>query len=311
MLAHPFSFKKLMNFYLFKYYCIFDIPKFLKMNLINMKATSILLWILLGFNSIYATANDCSEAHSSASYALIHTKKSLKADNFDHQKYYAERALEAFQKTKALIESCGCQEALNALTEGSENLQKAINPDDWDKGRFYSKKAYTEAQNLMGSLDVCTSGESRVSYSDEGYLSSENTNEAQKVNEQKILDQQALLKQKQQQLIEEQRKLNQELEEQRKRSEQLEIARQKELQQQIRLKVKAEQALQNFEKSIAELTEVLGCEEVYTIIHDTYVRAEKALEAESLTGTKRYYAEKARNIAKEALNGLQNCTQKN
>ncbi|NAS32627.1 hypothetical protein GTQ40_16725 [Flavobacteriaceae bacterium R38] len=276
-----------------------------------MKTSFILLWILFGFNSIEASGIDCAEAHSPATYALSHAKKSLKADNFDHQKYYAERALEAFEKTKALIENCGCQEALNAITQGSENLKKAAEPNDWDKGRFYVKKAYADAQNLISSLEMCTSGKKQTTFPDDEYVSDNGSDDVERLNEKKILDQQKRLKEQQQKLLEEQRKLDLELEEQRKLAEQREIARQKELQQQIRLKVKAEQALQNFEKSITELTEILGCEEAYSIIQDSYLRAEKALESESLKGTKRYYTEKAKEIARQALNGLEGCAYQN
>jgi len=272
-----------------------------------MKTTFILLWILLGFNSNEVTNNDCSEANSPATYALSHAKKSLNADNFDHQKYYAERALEAFEKTKALIQNCGCEEANDVIIQGSENLKKASEPNDWDKGRFYVKKAYADAQNLIGALDLCASGRKSPVYSNDDYIADSSINDAEKINEQKILEQQKRLKEQQQQLIEEQKKLDRELKEQRKLAEQRDLARQKELQQQIKLKVKAEQALLNFEKSITELTEVLGCKEAYNIINDSYLRAEKTLESESLNGTKRYYAEKARDIARQALNGLQNC----
>lgn len=275
-----------------------------------MKTTFTFLWIFLGFFSLQANQTDCSEAHSPASYALFHTKKALKADNFDHQKYYAERALEAFEKTKALIESCGCDGALNATLDGLENLQKAVNPDDWDKGRFYTKKASADAQNLLGSLEVCTSGERQPSYSNTGLLSA-GDDSTSKVIQQEILDKQEQLKRQQEQLIEEQKKLDLELEAQRQLADKRELERQKELQQQIKLKVKAEQALQNFEKSITELTQVLSCKEAYGIVYESYLRAEKSLESESLQGTKRFYTQKAQAIAKQALDGLQNCASQN
>ncbi len=275
-----------------------------------MKKIFTFLWIMLSIYNVKATPEtDCSQAHSPATYALFHTKKALKADNFDHQKYYAERALEAFQKTKALIESCGCQEALTAIFEGSDNLQRAINPEDWDKGRFYTKKAYADAQNMIGSLELCTSGERQTILSDDDteLLNANEGNTSSKVIERELLDKQQKIKEQQQKLIEEQQKLDAELNAQRKIIEQKEVARQKELQQQIRLKAKAEQALQNFEKSITELSQILDCQDAYKIIYESYVRAEKSLELESLQGTKRFYTEKARAIAKQVLEGLEQC----
>ena len=275
-----------------------------------MKKLVFCLWILLGLSYVQAKELDCSEAHSPASYALFHTKKALKADNFDHQKYYAERALEAFEKTKSMIENCGCQNALVAIDTGSENLKKAIDPEDWDKGRFFTKKALADAENMIDFLELCTSGSGGTRYSsnnDNSYASASNAKN-ENVNAQKeIIDRQKQLQQQQQRLIEEQKKLDRELEEQRKIAEQREIARQRELQQQIKLKVKAEQALQNFEKSISELQDIMGCKEAYNAISASYLRTEKALESESLIGTRRFYTERARDIAKKALDNLESC----
>jgi hypothetical protein len=109
------------------------------------------------FISIGAFA-DCTNAYSSASYALSHSKKALSADNFDHQRYYAERALEAFEKTQALTENCGCDTTTDPIYQGMGNLEKAIDPKDWEMGRYYTKKAVADAQNLIAALDRCTSG---------------------------------------------------------------------------------------------------------------------------------------------------------
>lgn len=269
--------------------------------------TTIFLWSLLICFSANAFQTDCDNAHSSASYVIFHTNKSLKANNFDHQRYYAERAIEALEKTQGFVENCGCEKAKVNIDLGLESLKKGADPDDWDKGRYYTKKAYAEVQNLIVAIEECNSGTVTSSYSDTAYLQGASENNETLAEEQKILEQQQQLEAKKRQLEEEQRRLAAELDAQRKLKEKMEVERQREMQQQIKLKVKAEQALQNFEKSITELSEILGCEEAYKIVYDNYLRAENSLESESLTGTRRYYTEKAQAISKKALEALDRC----
>ncbi|XLS28102.1 hypothetical protein ACJD0Z_12930 [Flavobacteriaceae bacterium M23B6Z8] len=269
--------------------------------------TTIFLWSLLICFSANAFQSDCDNAHSSASYAIFHTNKSLKADNFDHQRYYAERAIEALEKTQGFVENCGCEQAKINIDLGLESLKKGADPDDWDKGRYYTKKAYAEVQNLIGAIEVCNTGKVSDSYTDTAYLQGTNNTDETLAEEQKILEQQQKLEAEKRRLEEEQKRLDAELEAQRKLKEKMEIERQREMQQQIKLKVKAEQALQNFEKSITELSEILGCAEAYNIVYDNYLRAENALESESLTGTRRYYTEKAQAISRKALEALERC----
>ena len=101
---------------------------------------------------------NCTNAYSSASYALAHAKRALSADNFDHQRYYAERALIAFEKTEQLAADCGCEESHSPIYKGQENLDKAIDPKDWEMGRYYTKKAVANAHDVLAALDLCSSG---------------------------------------------------------------------------------------------------------------------------------------------------------
>ena len=98
----------------------------------------------------------CNDVYSAATYALSHTKKSLKANNFDHQQQYAEKAYESFEKIKELIENCDCVNSLDPVLDGLDNLDKAIDPKTWDLGRHYSKKAFANAEDLMFALDTCS-----------------------------------------------------------------------------------------------------------------------------------------------------------
>ena len=67
---------------------------------------------LLSFTFILTTlwvSAKCDNTYTSASYALNHAKKSISSKNFDHQKYYAYKALEALEKARKLIELFHCQ----------------------------------------------------------------------------------------------------------------------------------------------------------------------------------------------------------
>ncbi|MGB5205877.1 hypothetical protein [Eudoraea sp.] len=105
--------------------------------------------------TLFASAK-CDNTYSSASYALNHTKKSISSKNFDHQKYYAYKALEALEKVKNQIELCGCAKAMDPILDGIENLEKASDPKDFEMGRYYTKKAFGDIQDLINQLDIYT-----------------------------------------------------------------------------------------------------------------------------------------------------------
>ncbi|WP_299162035.1 hypothetical protein [uncultured Eudoraea sp.] len=107
--------------------------------------------------TLFASAK-CDNTYSSASYALNHTKKSISSKNFDHQKYYAYKALEALEKVKNQIEVCGCDKAMDPILDGIENLEKASDPKDFEMGRYYTKKAFSDIQTLISQLDIYTQG---------------------------------------------------------------------------------------------------------------------------------------------------------
>jgi hypothetical protein len=274
-----------------------------------MKVTFMMLWMsLLGLSSSLSTNhNDCGKAHSAASYALFHAKKALNADNFDHQRYYAERSVEAFTKTQTLIKDCGCKSANNAILDGIDNLTKAANAEDWEKGRFYTKKGVANAQDLIGFIEECTSGENQpqtIYTIDDG-----NTDraEALQLKKEAITEKQRKIEEAKKLLAQEEEQLKKELAVQQQQEAQRLKARKQELLQQQTYKLKAEKALQDFEQAITALTQALDCQNAYQIIKETYQRTDTALERENLAGTKTYYTSKAKEIAAKALEKLKDC----
>ena len=97
-----------------------------------------LAYFIFLFTCILQAQNSlCEKAYSKASYALLHTQKALKANNFDHQMYFAERANEAFSEAQELLKGCGCEAADQAVYEGEQNTKNAISPDKWETGRYF------------------------------------------------------------------------------------------------------------------------------------------------------------------------------
>ena len=82
--------------------------------------------------AIQATySNQCDNFYAKVTYALSHGKKAMEATNFEHQMYYAERALTALEKSETYMAECGCEKAKNKTLDAMETLAQAIEPADW------------------------------------------------------------------------------------------------------------------------------------------------------------------------------------
>ncbi len=213
---------------------------------------------------------DCTNAYASASYSLSHAKRSLEANNYDHQQYYAGRALDAFEKTRTLVEACGCDGSLDAILDGIEDLNNALDPKDWDMGRYYSKKAVADAQKLLSVLDACSLGDFAPGQSTPGEDLA---------------------------TVEDSGPVTEKL----KDPEQLEA--------QLRLKRMAEIIQVEFVQKWRELVELTGCSTLPSPLTDVEKRSEAALNAESLEMTKSFYKEQFILLQKRALEALLDCSE--
>ncbi|MGB5645715.1 MAG: hypothetical protein WBM55_01250 [Muriicola sp.] len=219
--------------------------------------------------ALIAQAN-CTNAYSTAGYSLSHAKKSMSANNFEHQQYYAERALIAFEKAKAQIESCGCQASMNPALEGIKNLEASLSQTKWDMGRFYTKKAVENAHQLLESLDMCSL--------DDPQEFDTGSNES----------------------LEPEAKEMQSLEDQ--------IAKEHILEEQLNFKRLAEMEIADLENSIRELATLFQCDKALHILKDRKSRTEEELQAESLDKTKAYYRSQVVAIHNKALFALIECS---
>ncbi|MCK0191123.1 hypothetical protein [Arenibacter sp. F20364] len=120
-----------------------------------MKKIYLLFFSLLVF-SMAEAKDDCETIYSTASYALNHAKSALKANNYDHQKYYSGKALESYEKLFKLLEGSQCEGLSEKVQDIIADALKAADPADWDRGRYYSKKVFNSTQDLISYMDSRT-----------------------------------------------------------------------------------------------------------------------------------------------------------
>jgi len=222
---------------------------------------SLLLWT--GANA------NCTNAYASAGYSLAHAKRSLSANNFDHQQYYAGRSLEAFEKAKLLVETCGCQSSMDPILNGIDNLTNALGQTEWDMGRYYTKKALENAHQLLESLDICSSGAAGSSTTGNSETEAVQQEEAFPLDTPKP---------------------------------------EATYEVQLLFQQQAEGNITELEKAIHELATLFQCDKALHILKERKSRTEAALSAETLETTKAYYLSQVVSIHNKALFALLECS---
>jgi hypothetical protein len=230
-----------------------------------------LLFIVCLLFQISVSAN-CTNAYASASYSLSHTKKSLSANNFEHQQYSASRALEAFEKAKELVATCGCDSSMNTILDGIKNLEDSLEASDWDMGRYYAKRAFGNAQDLLDRLDICSSSDPTQTAEDSNY---DNNDMATAEDDAMSI------------LIENE-------------ADELEIK--------INFQRLAEINISELEKSIHELALLFECDKALRIMSSRKTRTEEDVKLESLSKTKAHYVSQTISIHNKALFALLECS---
>lgn len=91
--------------------------------------------------------------YNNANYGLMNSKKALKARNFEDQRYFANKALEAYYKVEKNLEECKCSTLNERVEKAIGQLEIAVDPYDWAKGRYYSQRVYESSLELVNKLD--------------------------------------------------------------------------------------------------------------------------------------------------------------
>ncbi|PKQ44254.1 hypothetical protein [Confluentibacter flavum] len=98
----------------------------------------------------------CDGANSDLIYAYSHVKSSYNSNNISHLKYYANRSLEVFERSKKKLKECGCETAFDMAYEAAQLLSKVESSETYEDGRFFVKRARDIAQQSVTELDKCT-----------------------------------------------------------------------------------------------------------------------------------------------------------
>jgi hypothetical protein len=99
---------------------------------------------------------NCKEADSDLIYAYSHIKSAYNSNNIHHLKYYAKRSLEAFERARPKLKTCGCDIAYNKVYDAIELLENVESAKTNEDGRFYVKRTREIAKNSITEMDKCT-----------------------------------------------------------------------------------------------------------------------------------------------------------
>jgi len=141
--------------------------------------------------SIGFSQSDCSNAQAHIVYAFNNAKNSLKANNITHLKFYANKALESFEKVQSALETCHCADVENYTFESIEKLSKVPPIEKMAEAQYFVGKAKEYAQKIITALDYCTLSDNSTASVETDYEITDLEKEQLKLKQQ----QEALLKQ--------------------------------------------------------------------------------------------------------------------
>jgi hypothetical protein len=225
----------------------------------------------------------CDEANSELVYAYSHAKSSYNSNNISHLKYYANRSLESFERTKKKLKECGCETAYDLAFESTQLLSKVESAETYEDGRFFVKRARDIAQECVTELDKCTIPVKDI--------------QANKNNNQELSSLQL-----------EQEKLKQQQEELKRRSEEIKIKMAE--QDEMALKLKKEEMINSYKSVISSNIETYNnalkvCNCDYTAIKQADNNAEISKKSEA--EIKLYYLNSLKGLTSNYLSQLNLC----
>jgi hypothetical protein len=260
-----------------------------------MKKTITLVSLLFYcIGSLHAV--ECEVAYQDATYGYQHAETAMEANNVTQLKQYANRSMIAIKKVLVSTEKCGCYAANEASYDALENLTKALDKEKFEAVRLFVQRAKANAKDIIIALDNCSVHD--LSF-------------ALKESEGNLIAQEKQLLEQKQRLLEQQRELEARLNEQKKLQQEVQLQKEQMFAQQQDLRSNSEVTLKELEHLINEFTKSMGCKDEAPLTETPYERTLEDLEAETLTATKIFYAEKAKEMANTMLNRLSSCEWKN
>lgn len=241
--------------------------------------------LIFCFYSISYSQSDCSYAQSHIVYAFNNAKNSLKANNITHLKFYANKALESFEKVQSAMETCNCADVENYTLESIERLSKVPPIEKMAEAQYFVGKAKEYAQKIITALDYCTlSDTSTASVVTENYEITDLEREQLK------------LKQQQEALKQQQEAIKLQLAKQKK--EELLIEKQQ-------LIVKTNAAISKNIKAYNEVLDACQCHS--TITDNTPKQNDNQLMSKSVDEIRTYYIKSIKDLTSNYMNMLSTC----
>lgn len=256
-------------------------------------------------------AQKCGTAFLPANYAVSNTNKAYEGNNTAHIKEWTEKAMEAFSEVEEITSECGCITVSDLAYEGFEACDKAQVENSYERARFYAKRSREKAKLMMDALSQCTNIpisdiEARRLAGNDDYdvdSSYKQKNESANLNAQ-----QKDLLTKQKQLLDQQRLLQKQIADQQKQVNKIKKRRANELLEQKRIKLNAEIAISEIQKNYEKLATSIGCTDALKATKISFAKKTGALENESLSATKLYYAEKLTEIVDKFNRSFSQCS---
>ncbi len=225
----------------------------------------------------------CADAQAHIVYAFNNAKNSLEANNITHLKFYANKALEAFERVQSVLGTCNCETVENYTFESIQKLNKVPAIDKMHDAQYFVGKAKEYAQKIITALDYCTASNEGVTLASYNELSD-------------LEQEQLKLKQQQEALQQQQEALKQQLAKQKEEELFLE-------KQQLIIKTNAA-----IEKNIEAYTELLNACNCNTPIHDNASNNnESELISKSVDEIKRHYIKSIKDLTSNYMNMLSTC----
>jgi len=102
--------------------------------------------------SSFGKSMECEYAGSNIAYAKVQAEKALNDKDINKAKYFAYKALNAFEKSKKQLTNCGCELAGKNIEEGLRNLKLATKATSLHAAQLLLAKSLEYTQNSLDAL---------------------------------------------------------------------------------------------------------------------------------------------------------------
>jgi hypothetical protein len=116
--------------------------------------------IFLWFMSSFTARNACEYANSNLQYIKSKIQEAIVAKELEMAKYYAYKALNGIEKTRANFEDCGCEGAIESLEGTSYELKQATKAESLETSK---KSLHLALENTLIGIKVLRIFEQEVS----------------------------------------------------------------------------------------------------------------------------------------------------